>query len=51
MRNGGSHGGSDKEELYVPLVLFSEKCTKGKNKYGQHIEISKNKKITYLYVL
>ncbi|XP_073812844.1 phosphatidylinositol glycan anchor biosynthesis class G [Musca autumnalis] len=28
MRNGGSHGGSDKEELYVPLMLFSDKCTK-----------------------
>lgn len=30
MRNGGSHGGSDEEELYVPLMLFSDKCTKRK---------------------
>lgn len=26
MRNGGSHGGSDKEELYVPLIDFQQKC-------------------------
>lgn len=22
MRNGGGHGGSEKEELYVPLILM-----------------------------
>lgn len=26
MRNGGNHGGSDKEELYVPLIDFQHKC-------------------------
>lgn len=30
MRNGGSHGGSDREELYVPLMGFKQKCSKQK---------------------
>uniref|UniRef100_A0A1I8P023 GPI ethanolamine phosphate transferase 2 C-terminal domain-containing protein n=1 Tax=Stomoxys calcitrans TaxID=35570 RepID=A0A1I8P023_STOCA len=33
MRNGGSHGGSDKEELYVPLMLFSDRCQSMKQNY------------------
>ncbi|XP_065365979.1 GPI ethanolamine phosphate transferase 2 isoform X2 [Calliphora vicina] len=39
MRNGGSHGGSDKEELYVPLMGFHDNCDKQKRPYSEYNQI------------
>lgn len=39
MRNGGSHGGSDKEELYVPLMGFKHNCSKQKSLQSEYNQI------------
>ncbi|XP_023308547.2 GPI ethanolamine phosphate transferase 2 isoform X1 [Lucilia cuprina] len=39
MRNGGSHGGSDREELYVPLMGFHENCDKLKRSNSEYNQI------------
>ncbi|TMW44996.1 hypothetical protein DOY81_009928, partial [Sarcophaga bullata] len=35
----GSHGGSDKEELYVPLIDFQQKCFNEKRSLSEYNQI------------